>query len=73
VNYAISFKTLQKYCQYKRDNLAYPDIQYKYRCRKLEMALKGDLDSICTESNCPLVKHLEEVYDSMAYLGGVNI
>lgn len=61
-NYEITFKTIQQYCKYKRDNLTYPAIQYKYRCRKLEMDLKRDLDSRCAQSTCPLIKRLFELY-----------
>lgn len=55
-NYEISFKTIQNYCKHKRDNFN-PEL-YKYRCRKLEMSLKRDWASRCTQSNCPLVKRL---------------
>ena len=57
VNYEISFKTIQRYCKYRRDDYN-PESRYKYRCRKREMALKQIPDNRCTQANCPLVKRL---------------
>jgi len=59
--YEISFKTIQKYCKHRRDNLD-RSCRYKYRCSKI-ILIWGvhwdiDKDSRCTQTNCPIVKRL---------------
>ena len=66
MGYEISFKTIQRYCKYKRDNLDHTS-QYKYRCNKIVLIWANDWDTgksrnRCTKANCPLIKRLFRLY-----------
>lgn len=75
MNYEISFKTIQKYCVYRRINFK-KNARFKNRCTKVKLVWPDnwdlDKDTRCTESNCPIVKRLWLIHPYIP-TSGINI